>query len=672
MSQKFPQKEISINALIWPFVVFLIFLLFVVFLVIDDIGSPDKFISQGHKIENLELSNIQKFASEEDFLDYLARARELSEVQRGTDFLTPPTHPEVEMDFEESIAVPSPIMSDASEVAPSEPDRFSETNVQVEGIDEPDIVKTDGVHIYISQDLPRYGYRYSSEGERTKAVKAFPVEDLEFLSEIKKGGNLLLKDDVLIIFQNESILGYNVQDPQAPKEVWEIEMDSNTQLTDARLKGDTIYLMTNTTIRRDDPCRIRPLTFNNEELVIECTDIYYPGVILPIDTTYTAVKVDFATGEKEDEVSFVGSRNSSIVYMSHDNLYLSYFQQANMVSFMAEFFTKECKDIIPANVIERMERLDGYDISLRAKMIEMEVIFQDFSQSLSGDERLRIENELSNRIGGYYQKNNRELESTGIIKIGLGDMEVKAAGNVPGNMLNQFAMDEHQGNLRVATTIGERFNIGRGMAGPGSVSGVESANDVYILDGKLQKQGSVKDLGLDERVYAVRFIGDMGYVVTFREIDPFYILDLSDPSAPEMKGELKIPGYSSYLHPIDENRMLGIGKEDWNVKASLFDISNPYDPREIDKYILSERWSEAVHNHRAFLMDKEHGIFFLPGSRGGYIFSYENNNLSLVRAIEEAQTKRAIYIDDYLYVISERGVLVIDQENWENVSRINF
>ena len=200
----------------------------------------------------------------------------------------------------------------------------------------------------------------------------------------------------------------------------------------------------------------------------------------------------------------------------------------------------------------------------------------------------------------------------------------------------------------------------------------ESANDVYILDENLEITGSVKDLGLTERIYSARFIADKGYLVTFRQVDPFYVLDLSDPKNPELKGELKIPGYSSYLHPITKDKILGIGKEGSQVKISLFDVESPENPSELAKYTLNEYWSDILNTHHAFLLDKKHEIFFLPGSKGGYIFSYEGNQLKLTRAVSDIRARRAIYINDYLYIIGDDKIAVLNEIDWEKVNELEF
>ena len=177
---------------------------------------------------------------------------------------------------------------------------------------------------------------------------------------------------------------------------------------------------------------------------------------------------------------------------------------------------------------------------------------------------------------------------------------------------------------------------------------------------------------MSEQIYSVRFIGDLGYLVTFRQTDPFYVLNLADPSNPRMVGELKIPGYSSYLHPISENRILGIGMEGGNVKLSYFNVADSSNPQEISKYSLSEYGSEVLYNHHAFLQDEKHQVFFLPSYSGGYVFSYANDKLELVKAVSLPDTKRALYLDNYLYVLANDYMAVLDESNWEKVNELDL
>ena len=606
-----------------------------------------------------ELNDIEKFSSEEDFKAYLAKVE--SDYTSGGLVAMGTGRAEITVD--------QPMALDEIGGKGAIPERVSETTVQVLGIDEPDIVKTDGKEIYFSSGQGYY-YRGFMEmipprrtGE-TKAIKAFPPEDLAIEGKINKTGNLLLDNNILVIFSGREIYGYDVSDPKQPQEKWKVELEDNNYLVAARLFKNKIYLVNKTRIDTYHPCPIRPLSVKGAPLEIKCIDIYHPRIPVPVDVTYNALILDPKTGEIENTVSFVGSSNGSMVYMSKNGIYITYSYYESIIKFFFNFFNEDCQDIIPSWVIEKLKKLQGYDISDTAKLMEFQIIFERYQSSLSDDEMMRIENELTNRMADYYEKHKRDLEKTGIVKIGLEEFKFSETGNVPGKPLNQFSLDEYENHLRIAVTIGG----GWGMFG----SMGESANDVYVLDKTLKTVGSVKDLGLGERIYSVRFIEDKGYLVTFKQIDPFFVLDLSEPKNPELKGELKIPGYSSYLHPLTKDKILGIGKESSKVKISLFDVSLPEKPVEKDKYILKEYWSDILNTHHAFLLDSKHEIFFMPGSRGGYIFSYKNDSLELKRAVSNIRARRAIYIDDFLYIIGDNKLVVLNEINWEKVNEVEF
>jgi len=274
---------------------------------------------------------------------------------------------------------------------------------------------------------------------------------------------------------------------------------------------------------------------------------------------------------------------------------------------------------------------------------------------------------MENRMKKYILAHSRELERTGIVKINIDGLNISAKGDIPGRLLNQFALDEYKGNLRVATTI-----EGNGMSLWGFGRSSQSVSDVTILDSGLNLKGTVQNLGKTERIFGVRFIADRGYVVTFRQTDPLYVLDLTNPGSPKIAGELKIPGYSAYLHPLDNDLLLGVGMEDNKVKVSLFNVKNADNPLEIDKFNLTDYWSEAVNNHHAFLADEKHSVFFMPGSQDGYVFSYANNKLNMIKAVTGVQAKRALYINDYLYIVGDRQVVVFDESNWNKVAELDL
>ena len=180
----------------------------------------------------------------------------------------------------------------------------------------------------------------------------------------------------------------------------------------------------------------------------------------------------------------------------------------------------------------------------------------------------------------------------------------RATGTVPGFILNNYALSEHNGDLRVAST----------EEAPWIARRAPSRVTVLRQDGaRLVQVGAVTGLGEEgERIYGVRFMGERGYVVTFRQIDPLYTLDLSDPTAPKVVGELKIPGYSAYLHPVGENRLLGVGREGSAVKASLFDVSNLAAPTEVAKLLFANGTTSVENEPHAFLYWAPKNLVVMP------------------------------------------------------------
>lgn len=631
-------------------------------------------VSLPENTSSSQVKDLKKFSSEQDFISYIQQGENARVFSGGRGGMgAGPT---------EKIALPQATPSPAFEGGEAE--RVSGTNVQVAGIDEPDILKVSGSTIYFSSEnyywwggggpvpLMEPGAKIMSPEYynpfKTKLVNAFPPADLKLKSEIDKTGNLLLIGDILVVFGGQEVTAFSVADAAKPEKKWAMKLEYSDAIAASRLYNGKIYLVVKKNINSIRPCPVEILRVGEQPLTIACQDIYHPTSPVPVDTTYTALVLNPSSGQVEKTVSFVGAAGSTVVYMSADSLYVTYSYPGDAVAFFLNFIKGKARDLFPAALIGKVEKLSGYDISQLAKMTELQLLFQQYEDSLSQDERLKLENEVSNRISDYSKTHARELERTGIAKINLADLGVRATGTVAGHPLNQFSLDEYKNNLRIAVTVGEGyfgyigFNLNRN----------QTANDVYVLDAGLNATGQVLDLGAGERIYSARFIADRGYVVTFRQTDPFYVLNLADPANPSLSGELKIPGYSSYLDPLGDNLILGIGQDNWQVKASLFDVSDPANPRELDKYVLNEGWSDVMNTHHAFLKDAKHKVFFLPGGAGGYIFSYEGNKLSLKKAVAGVSAKRAAYLDDYLYIVGDTGITVLNENDWSKVNELKF
>lgn len=274
-----------------------------------------------------------------------------------------------------------------------------------------------------------------------------------------------------------------------------------------------------------------------------------------------------------------------------------------------------------------------------------------------------------------------------IYKFNMKDSQIqlKCKGEIKGYLKNQFSMDEYEGNLRIATT---------------SNDGEESTNQLYVLDENLNEIGKIENLAKDEKIYSVRFIGKVGYMVTFKQIDPLFVIDLSDPMNPAVKGELKIPGYSSYLHPYDETHIIGIGYNtktnqyggvtNSNMKMSMFDVSDLENPKEMFHIDMGEEnvYSEITRNHKALFYHKDKNLIGFPiryretdsKSRKNALAMYKidlEKGFEKYGEIEQSMNyktniNRAIYVGDKLYTLSNTEIVLYDLNTVEKIEKLEL
>ncbi|WP_254527768.1 beta-propeller domain-containing protein [Natrinema gelatinilyticum] len=595
---------------------------------------------------------LATFASDDAFVEYFRDAS--SGIRSGGPTALPPTDDDgvaleggSSREPDSTTDTADPGGNAASERGDRTEPRHSRTNVQEAGLDEPDVLKTDGESAYYAT------YRYTSRWAETSIVDVSDPAAPRTVGSIPLSGDLLLANDTLVVLGNQQAAGYDVSDPEDPERLWRNDLEATVET--ARLYDGDLYLVL---VDRpgSDPCPIVPYG----DTAIECTDVVRPATQADADAVYTAARVDPETGSLESEESVVGSRSLSATYVSENGIYLSYTRSTDRYELQRSFLGSENgSDLFDATARNRLAALETIDISQRAKAVELQEILTDWYGRMDDGERKAARQAFQDGLRDYVAAHHRDLSTTGIVRIDIeGELSVEASGEVPGTPLNQFSMDEHDDHLRIATTIPRTH-------------GLDSENDVYVLDSDLETVGSVTGLGVDERIYSVRFEGDEGYVVTYREIDPFYTLDLSNPTNPTVDGELKLPGFSTYLHPLEDDLVLGIGQEDRRPKATLFDVSDPENPIELDSEILTEEYYSAVsRTHTAFLQDETHGVFFMPGGEQSYVFDYTGGELEEVARVDLGGAgARAMYVDDYLYVFGENQAVVIDETNWEVVNR---
>jgi uncharacterized secreted protein with C-terminal beta-propeller domain len=555
--------------------------------------------------------------------------------------------------------------------------RQSGTNVQEAGIDEPDLLKTTGgTTFYALGDAERHhpveprregapedgDERRPPEGPGVALLNTSDPAAPAVASRIPETGQLLLSGDHLLVFAGDEIVAYDVSDREDPERVWRRALDQ--RVVAARLLDGTVYLVTVAGVDYETPCPVRP--FGLDGPAVDCTSVHHPGGPATVDATYTVSALSPETGDVSDTAAFVGSRSNSVVYVSGSGVYVTYTERTPPGETALDFLLSDDAPDLPDRVVRDLERVRGLNASSEAKAVEVRHVLQRYYVSLPEERRVAARANLREAWRDYRESHKRDFVRTGVVRVDVGEsadgaggdaLSVGAVGEVPGVPLNQFSLDEHEGHLRVATTV--------------APWGTESENDLYVLDSDLDVTGSVTGMGVTERVYSVRFVGDRGYVVTFRRIDPFHVLDLSDPANPTLEGELKLPGFSSYLHPLSEDRILGIGEEDGQVKAVVFDVSDPTDPTVADDFLLDDRFSAISQSHHAFLLDRKHEVFFLPGSDGGYVFSYADG-LSVETHVDVAGARRAAYLNDYLYVFGRDEVAVVDERTWNRTTTVDL
>ncbi|MCX6815189.1 MAG: beta-propeller domain-containing protein [Candidatus Aenigmarchaeota archaeon] len=600
---------------------------------------------------------------------------------------------------------------------------YSATNIQVAGVDEPDIVKNDGKYIY------------TVSGNSIFIIDAYPAEGAQILSTINSSGvsQIFVNGDRLAVFGNEyeyygepvPLAGgvaekmiappyYRSSTPKTYIHVYDISDRANPVLKrnisiegsyfDARMIGDYVYAIMNKPVyfTEKEPI-ITPMLYTESDSrpACGCSELYYfdiPDYGYQF-TIIASLNVKEDSGDPQTTVIMSGYTEN--MYVSQNNIYISYMKRISQTE-TTERMLEAIKPILPNDVSLRIAEVEKSNESSILRMARMADIFQNYYNSLSETQKADLMQKVQDATQKVYEDIAKETEKTVIHKISIdnGKIEYKTQGEVPGHLLNQFSLDENNGFLRVATTTSGTWNRMGQQATP-------SKNHVYVLDAGLAITGKLEDLAPGESIYSARFIGDRAYLVTFKKIDPLFVIDLSDPNSPKLLGKLKIPGYSDYLHPYDENHIIGIGKEAvdaegeqrdfaWyqGVKLSLFDVSDVNSPKEIAKYVIGDRGTDstALHEHKAFLFSREKNLLVIPIQlaeideskypggvpasaygdytfQGAYVFSLDlENGFSLKGRITHADQQsleksgyywyspfaieRSLYIGNNLYTIS--------------------
>ncbi len=596
-------------------------------------------------------SALKTFSDETELRNYL-----LTNSQGTTNYAGGPLDSKFFAASSRDEALTGAVPTRAAESA-SQSNSYSTTNIQVAGVDEADIVKNDGSYLYVASNdyatNQNYIYILKADPQDPKTVARITLDENIYLA-----GMYLSQDSNKLIVIGSEYQVYTL-DVMTPRQTM-----IYPYLNEVRTFVN-VYDVSN----KVNPVQARNFTLSGSYFNSRMIGEYVYAVVsqpayilennaLPLPTVYTDTAVSEITPSKiyySDSASYSDIANN-------------YFTYTTFVGF---------------NVNDNEEKLTNMTVLM------------------GGASTMYVS---LNNIYVTYPTWSEAGDFTSIYRVSVNkdSLAFETKGTVAGYVLNQYSMDEYNGNFRLATTSQNQ----------------QSSNNVYVLNMNLTIIGKLENLAITERIYSARFMGDKAYLVTFRQTDPFFVIDLSNPEAPTVAGELKIPGYSSYLHMYDQNHVIGLGMENTTVKLSLFDVTNVNNPTEIAKYVAQGDYtsSEALYEPKAFLFDKAKELLVIPMSitqyglisggsevdpsgkeigiaplqggywQGAYVFrltlagfeleggiTHQDNTSQLYYYGDYNQNvNRALYIGNTLYTVSNTKVLLNSLTDLTQIAEINL
>ena len=466
-------------------------------------------------------------------------------------------------------------------------EEYGTTNVQTEGVEEADVVKNDGRYLY-------HKIYQEKDNIYTQAIQIVDTKDglkevvrIEGFDEIQE---FYVWEDTLVTIENKYL-----EMIQADVYEEEVMMYVDYGNYNRQFHEITFYNIQD----RSKPDKIKTFTLKGRYDSSRIADGYFYGFS----------KFYANPGEGKTD-------------------YASYIPQVDGVQLKAEQILLQEENQGNCYLV-----LTSIDMKNPTQFTDSTAIVTDGDMYYVSSNNIYIADSLPMEPTAGKQTNKVSLLRFSYEK---GSFKLQAEGTVPGSLESSFSMDEYEGNLRMVTTVDEyQFEeITDDLTGEvlgNYLTNEIRSNALYVLDSELKILGKIENLAKDERIYSARFMGETGYFVTFRQTDPLFAVDLKDPKNPKILSELKISGFSEYLHFYGEDRLLGIGMEadeetgrTEGMKLSMFDISNPSEVTEVAKLRLdSYEYSQALYNHRAVMISTSANIF------GFEVEGYENDNYKL-------------------------------------------
>jgi uncharacterized secreted protein with C-terminal beta-propeller domain len=670
------KKHMSRNSLYVMILVFIVIASSIAFLVIRDYSLSNQHASTTTPISNGTGSTalFKTFSSMDELLDFLSK----HQASTTSLYRVATTMP----------AATAPIQLASTEAKST---YVVGTNIQVEGIDEGDYVKISDKLVVVAK------------GSQVYVLTINPPEQLSLASVINLTSNayadqlFLIGNSKLVIISQSTLeteaslpeekatttapgsevrilpvrIGrpltiisvYDVSNPKLPAMLWSFNSTGLPIAT--RSIGSSVYVVLQEPIYRimvvGSSGTTGTLPLINNEPPLPSKTFYAPGENYGIPVVL--LRIDARTGMMDYSVVFAPPVER--VYMSGDNLYL-FSTSYEWVNIDVGKLIERIKPYLPdeyRQAVDKILEMTGISDELRAQMISS--VLQE-AMSKMGNEQLKA---MAREIEKFYAEQGGFIGPlTHALKISLDKLQPSSRNKYWGRLLDQFAINEDsKGNLILALTA-EKITSIRTEYVPGGLPyiypEVQSVNRVVISDKDLRVLGSLEDLAPGEVIYSSRFINNMLYLVTYRQIDPLFAVDLSDPSNPRILGYLKVPGFSEYLHPVNSTMLIGVGYSDGlTAKVSLFDVSNPAEPREVDALEIGYS-SPVMYDHKAFNYDARTWRALIPivdmdkGLVGLVVLKIDNGKISLLYKLRHDWCDRGFFINDYVVSVSRSLVRV--------------
>lgn len=610
---------------------------------------------------------------------------------------------------------PVPASESASDKASSAPQDYSKTNTQVAGVDEPDIMKSNGTHIF------------TISGSEIQIVASWPADTMKLASKISVDGyprDLFLTEDKRLVVASNP----RVQDPVVPAwysappwyrygiydyRILRLEVYDISQIEEPKLAKTYHFRGDYLNMRRQGNL-LRLVMADHYPAYPEGVESYIP---------WWSGNSRISLEEFDRRRAEIDAKNEAVISQMTFNSWVNARRSygADWQGLTDDPLYKEdasCASIYASEAMGNLGLTTVTSLDIGSGAIDQAALLSPANTIYASTDSLYV---AYNQRSWWWGWGSPEGSKTYIHKFSYESPDsvrllYQGSGMLDGFILNQFSMDEFEGHLRVAVT--DDRHVAETDSGTGRPR-FSTVNRVAILaaaDQKLSVVGQTEDLAPGERIYSSRFNGAKGYVVTFRQVDPLYTLDLSDPKNPKVSGELKVNGFSSYIHMIDDNHLLTVGQDAdpatgrvLGLKIAVFDVSDPSNPSEKFKHLIEDAsysWSEAQYDHHAFTYFASRGLLGIPigGYRRTNSSEWWNDYFSELRVfgidLEKgitnrgaiamndlyraektewgywwggAQVRRSVFADDFIYAISEAGIKAVHGDDLTNaVGSLSF